>query len=331
MNRILCRRGTDAERLLITPAAGEPIFCTDTKTFYVGDGTTVGGVAVGGASVASGSLSTVHLSGAGAIAIKEEHFAKMVHIESGTSGDLAKADFTKDGSLYIQNHSGATLPINFTGTYDGVYNAGNKEDLTGSQSVSLDYLEIMLVVITINGLNKYLNFVKFGSGSSTTPNWTASENVDINTIRVATVNIVSTDKTKNIKIGDLIRSTVKRTTGATFDATELGFWAEVSAQNEPKEVAKTANYTVLSSDNYTNFINTGATGLVNFTLGSATEGFKLSFAVTVAQELRVTGSINAGGSIITNLRSAILGNYLSLEVRNGIWTMVGMTGTWADA
>lgn len=40
------RRGTNAERLLITPLQGELIYATDTKKVYVGDGTTVGGVAV---------------------------------------------------------------------------------------------------------------------------------------------------------------------------------------------------------------------------------------------------------------------------------------------
>jgi len=40
------RRGTDAQRLGITPAEGELIYTTDTKELYVGDGSTVGGVAV---------------------------------------------------------------------------------------------------------------------------------------------------------------------------------------------------------------------------------------------------------------------------------------------
>lgn len=42
------RRGTEAERSLITPASGEIIYTTDTKRLYVGDGTTVGGNAVSG-------------------------------------------------------------------------------------------------------------------------------------------------------------------------------------------------------------------------------------------------------------------------------------------
>ena len=39
------RRGTNAERLTITPAQGELIYTTDTKKLYVGDGSTVGGIA----------------------------------------------------------------------------------------------------------------------------------------------------------------------------------------------------------------------------------------------------------------------------------------------
>jgi hypothetical protein len=38
------RRGTNAERLTITPLEGELIYTTDTKLIYVGDGTTVGGI-----------------------------------------------------------------------------------------------------------------------------------------------------------------------------------------------------------------------------------------------------------------------------------------------
>ena len=41
------RRGTDAERLTITPLQGEMIYTTDTKKLYVGDGATQGGVLVG--------------------------------------------------------------------------------------------------------------------------------------------------------------------------------------------------------------------------------------------------------------------------------------------
>ena len=49
------RRGTDAERLLITPIEGELIYTTDTKLLYIGDGTTAGGTLVTGAGGGGGS------------------------------------------------------------------------------------------------------------------------------------------------------------------------------------------------------------------------------------------------------------------------------------
>jgi hypothetical protein len=42
------RRGTDAQRTAVTPAAGEPVWVTDTTKLYVGDGTTAGGIEIAG-------------------------------------------------------------------------------------------------------------------------------------------------------------------------------------------------------------------------------------------------------------------------------------------
>jgi len=54
------RRGTDAERLIMTPPeAGELIYTTDTKAVWVGDGTTVGGLPVSGAALNIDDLGNV--------------------------------------------------------------------------------------------------------------------------------------------------------------------------------------------------------------------------------------------------------------------------------
>jgi hypothetical protein len=50
------RRGTNAQRLTITPAEGEAIYTTDTKNVYIGDGTTVGGILVSGGGIIDGTL-----------------------------------------------------------------------------------------------------------------------------------------------------------------------------------------------------------------------------------------------------------------------------------
>lgn len=49
--KIQIRRGVEAQRALVTPDAGEPLFTTDTKELFIGDGTTPGGLFVGGGAV----------------------------------------------------------------------------------------------------------------------------------------------------------------------------------------------------------------------------------------------------------------------------------------
>ena len=57
------RRGTDSTRTSITPVQGEPIYTTDTKKLYIGDGITAGGVAIGEtAATASYVLNAVSAS-----------------------------------------------------------------------------------------------------------------------------------------------------------------------------------------------------------------------------------------------------------------------------
>ena len=53
------RRGTDAQRLSITPAEGEAIYTTDTKKVYIGDGTTARGILVTGGGGGGGGLAAV--------------------------------------------------------------------------------------------------------------------------------------------------------------------------------------------------------------------------------------------------------------------------------
>ncbi len=48
--KIQIRRGLEAQRTLITPDAGEPLFTVDNKQFFIGDGATAGGLLIGGGS-----------------------------------------------------------------------------------------------------------------------------------------------------------------------------------------------------------------------------------------------------------------------------------------
>lgn len=55
------RRGSASALSSITPAEGEPLYTTDTKRLYLGDGTTAGGVLVGPSAGGGGSDGTVPL------------------------------------------------------------------------------------------------------------------------------------------------------------------------------------------------------------------------------------------------------------------------------
>lgn len=59
------RRGTNSGRAAITPAEGEPIYTTDTKELYVGDGTTAGGIKITG-GIADGDKGDITVSSSGA-------------------------------------------------------------------------------------------------------------------------------------------------------------------------------------------------------------------------------------------------------------------------
>ncbi len=62
------------------------------------------------------------------------------------------------------------------------------------------------------------------------------------------------------------------------------------------QLSKTANYTVLATDNGANFDNTGASGAITFTLPAIANGYHFGFSVAAAQT--VTISSNEGANIV---------------------------------
>lgn len=86
------RRGTNSGRTAITPAEGEPIYTTDTKELYVGDGTTAGGIKITG-GISDGDKGDITVSSSGAtwtIDNDSVTYAKMQNV-SATSRLLGRA------------------------------------------------------------------------------------------------------------------------------------------------------------------------------------------------------------------------------------------------
>ena len=53
------RRGPDSDRLTITPVVSEPVFTTDTKKLFIGDGSTVGGIEIQGSVDSAATIALI--------------------------------------------------------------------------------------------------------------------------------------------------------------------------------------------------------------------------------------------------------------------------------
>ena len=106
------RRGTDAERLTITPGAGELIYTTDTKALYVGDGTLQGGKLL-----ASGSsiISNIVLNGNDITGTGNVNITGNIDV---TGNIHATGNITADGNLTLGDADTDGITINADITSD---------------------------------------------------------------------------------------------------------------------------------------------------------------------------------------------------------------------
>ena len=149
------RRGTDAQRLVITPVEGELIYATDTKQIYVGDGTTLGGNAINNPLGLTPDLEGLTFTPAGHLTIKNQtansdfninvkpqgvdtniisidgttgavSVKRSLNVSRGITGDLTGSLFADDSTKIIDgvNSRGYFSSVNAT--------AGITGDLNGS-------------------------------------------------------------------------------------------------------------------------------------------------------------------------------------------------------
>ena len=153
---IQIRRGTNADRALITPAEGELIYTTDSKVLYVGDGSTLGGNQVSTAGVLLGTLSgdiglnNFNITGTGLEingsngAITATSFTGSINGSLGSNLTTGTRSITNGSNLTINGSNGAITATSFTGSIKGSLGSnltiGTKSITNGSN-------------LTINGSN----------------------------------------------------------------------------------------------------------------------------------------------------------------------------------
>ena len=170
------RRGTDAERLLITPADGEMIWTTDTQELYVENGSTVGGIRITGALNDSPEALTRNL-------------------------DLATNTIFGSGDINIAGQITTSGSITATGTVTAGSLVGD-----GSQIYNLSAANLDVSDLVVEGGTYYLNVV--GPDSAIVLDASTGD-LDVNDINTATL-AVSQDVTvggsivANQYFGDLI-------------------------------------------------------------------------------------------------------------------------------
>ena len=127
------RRGTDAERLTITPEAGEPLYTTDTKRLYVGDGTTSGGILVGPSLLApiENLVEDTTPQLGGNLDLNGNNIIGTGNINiSGTitaTGNINLGDGVEDNVIV-----GGQIGSNLTPTSDSAYNLGSMNKRWGN-------------------------------------------------------------------------------------------------------------------------------------------------------------------------------------------------------
>jgi plastocyanin len=146
------RRGTDAERLSITPVVGELIYTTDTKILYAGDGNTVGGIIVTGTQINLANITTANI----------------------VEGSNLYYTNTRVQN-YLSNISGNVLPsspnvFNLgspSNRWNTLYLAGNTLDLGGTAfSVANNLLQVTNTANPNVGISLVVSQIQIGTGNS---------------------------------------------------------------------------------------------------------------------------------------------------------------------
>lgn len=140
------RRGSDVDRQSIIPKAGEPIFTTDTKKLYIGDGSTAGGIIVDTTTGLSNVVDDATPQLGGNLDLNNNDIVGTGNINitgsltANGAFDLKGSIFADDSTLLVDGISGTipasvlrgTATVDVTGNLTGNVSGTVTGDLLGS-------------------------------------------------------------------------------------------------------------------------------------------------------------------------------------------------------
>jgi hypothetical protein len=144
------RRGTNTQRLAITPESGELIYTVDTQKVYIGDGNTVGGLAVSGSGIALTDLSVTDSGGDGSLSYNNTNG---VFTYTGPSAAEVRAHFSAGTGISITNGQiaiGQAVGTTSDVTFNNLTVSGNLTISGTSTTVNTETVAIADNIVVLN-------------------------------------------------------------------------------------------------------------------------------------------------------------------------------------
>ena len=243
------RRGTDAERLLVTPLQGELVYATDTKKIYVGDGATLGGVIVGptDADAFTSVVNDITPELGGELNLNGNDITGTGSINI-TGSIHATGNITADGDIGLGNDTSDVISVN------GVINSSLRPALTDQYDLGTDarkWRRLLVNSVEANiDVQASIVYTDRIAGTDSSVLWDSvtdtltvgnvdTDNITIaGTLDVATVNgtlygnVVANDSTvvidANTKTAAFNSATIE---GGTLDGVVIGGNSQISVKN----------------------------------------------------------------------------------------------------
>lgn len=296
------RRGTDAERVTITPQAGELIYVLDTKKVYVGDGLTQGGIPI---DTNVGTLSVDDLTDVNTTTVAPQNGEALIWNAVDEEWQprpvlTLETDPTVNGNLKVNIvGSDSTLLVD---SDNNVFNGLFRGDLTGDVIGSVYRDDSTIIVDTING--------EIGGEFIGTVRTTDTINVRLNTtdllfdLRAVTQGNPGPTMTFNSSRGTLNLPTIVEQGDSCADIQGSGYDGNSYTTASYIKLAVDNNVTV--SDGIVpgrivlgTFDASGNTGLANVAIWSHTGRLGLS-VIEPTEKLDVNGNGKFNGNVIAD-------------------------------
>jgi hypothetical protein len=332
INQIKLKQGLEVNRSTTTPISGEPIWTTDTKKLYIGDGSTEGGIPVGGLGfktvavsgqsdvVANSTESTLTLVAGANVSITTNATTDEITIAVTGSGTMSSWTIAGDtGTEAISNADTLTISGD-AGAITTTYNTGtNVLDINHNTSAGYSHIPsggATNQVLVYGGVSGTATWSDPPTSSTYDRASLALTGADVFSDFTIVDGLVTATSTRTLTLDDISVNAVEanvdetitgNTTGWTFTTNPLNIGTgsslnlidnvniEFGAGTDALTYYSTASAALITklAVASTNLLVTNSTDATLFSIAEATG------QVTVSNDLVVSGNLTVGGTTTT--------------------------------